>query len=114
MRDVDLEQFVHGLELKLPFRLQGRLTFQVRAAFPLDTPKDPKTYRINGEATLPWIVVETFRAEQVQARVAYADGVLRLEELRAECPCCSSRRPDRLVSESWTAPPACKSCRKAI
>ena len=84
--DVDVEQLVSGLGLKLPFRAAGRLSFEVRAAVPLDTPRDLKTYRFTGTATLPHLTLEGLRLEQVRARVAYRDGVLRLEDLQGRVP----------------------------
>src|SRR5262249_55201869 len=68
--DVALKQLVTGLGMKLPFRPEGRATVRVQVAFPLDAPQDLKTYRLNGNATLPWLVVEGLRLEQVKARVS--------------------------------------------
>src|SRR5205085_3213852 len=65
MHDVDVAQFVRGLKLRLPFSVAGRLSFRVRAAFPLDTPKDARTYRLDGSATARWLTVADFRMEQL-------------------------------------------------
>lgn len=84
--DVDLEQLVRGLGLKLPFTITGKISFEVRAAIPLDTPRDLKTYRFTGTATLPHLTLEGLRLEQVRTRVTYRDGILNLEELHGGVP----------------------------
>src|SRR5262249_39926178 len=40
LEDVDVEQLVSGLGVRLPFPVRGRVTFQVQIAIPLDTPRD--------------------------------------------------------------------------
>ncbi len=86
LEDVDLEQLIQGLGVRLPFAVAGRISVQVQAAFPLDTAGDLQTYRFRGTATLPWITLAGLGLEQVQARVHYAEGILRLEELRGRIP----------------------------
>jgi hypothetical protein len=86
MHDVNLEQFARGLKLRLPFRLTGKASFRVRAALPLDTPRDPKTYRAEGTATVAWIDIAGLEMRRLEARVRYADGLLRLEQLQGQVP----------------------------
>jgi hypothetical protein len=86
MHDVNLEQFARGLKIHLPFRLTGKASFRVRAALPLDTPRDPKTYRAEGTATVAWIDLAGLEMRRIEARVRYADGLLRLEQLQGQVP----------------------------
>jgi hypothetical protein len=86
MNNVNLEQFIKGLGLKLPFPVTGRLSFKVHAAIPIDTPRDLKTYRVDGSASLPQLTVSGLELADVAARVTFANGVLRLEELRGNVP----------------------------
>ncbi|HEV3262578.1 MAG TPA: AsmA-like C-terminal region-containing protein [Gemmataceae bacterium] len=86
MHDVNVEEFVRGLNLQLPFPVAGRLSFRLQAAFPLDTPKDAKTYRLDGTAAAPWLTVADLRMQQVRATIAYRDGVLRLTQFRGRAP----------------------------
>jgi translocation and assembly module TamB len=86
LEDIDLRQLVQRLGVKLAFPLEGRLTIRMRLGVPLDTPRDLKAYRLKGTATLPRLNVGGLELAQVKARVDYAGGVLRLEELSGEAP----------------------------
>src|SRR5205814_2232621 len=86
LKDVDLADLLKRLEVTVPFRVGGRLTVRVHAAFPVNTPGDFKTYRLDGNATLSHFRLEDLEMEQVQARLTYRDGVLKLEELSGRFP----------------------------
>ncbi len=86
MNNVNLEQFIKGLGVKLPFPVTGRLTFRVHAAIPIDTPRDLKTYRLDGSANLPQLTISGLELANVAARVTFLNGVLRLEEFRGDVP----------------------------
>lgn len=86
MNNVNLEQFIQGLGVKLPFPVTGRLTFKVHAAIPIDTPRDLKTYRVEGSATLPQLTISGLELANVAAQVTFRNGVLRLEEFRGDVP----------------------------
>jgi hypothetical protein len=86
LENADLEQLLKGLGVPVPFPVTGRITFQVRAAIPLDTPRDPKTYRFTGTADLPRVRLSGMDLADVHARVVYADGILRLEDFRGRLP----------------------------
>jgi translocation and assembly module TamB len=86
LEDVDLDQLVNRLGLRLAFAVSGRLSVDVRAAVPVDSPRDLKLYRVRGTARLPRAEVAGFRMAGVRARVDYRDGVLRLEDLSGEVP----------------------------
>ena len=86
MKDINLEQFVRGLRLELPFEVAGRLSFQIHAAIPYNTPRDYRAYRFKGTAALAWLVVADLRLEEVNARLTYEEGILELAELRGRVP----------------------------
>lgn len=84
--NVDVAQLVKGLNVPLPFPLTGRISFNVQVAFPLDTPRDLKTYRLRGTVTSPQLTFAGLEVEKLRARVTYSEGVLRLEELDGHIP----------------------------
>jgi hypothetical protein len=86
MKDVDLEQLLTGIGIKLPFPASGRLTFQVQATLPVDAARDVKLYRAKGTVTLKQLVLAGTELEQVDAQLDLANGVLTLKELRATFP----------------------------
>jgi hypothetical protein len=84
--DVDLEKLVRQLKLDVPFTLTGRASVHVQVAFPIDTPQDMKAYRVKGTATSRRLVLAGVELDQVKARIDYADGVLRLDDLSGDVP----------------------------
>ena len=84
--NVDLGALIQRLKVKLPFAVDGKLSFELKVGIPTDTPRDLKAYRLNGSASLAWLTLEGFRLDKVHARVAYANGTLRLEELTGLLP----------------------------
>lgn len=86
LNNVDLQELARNLQVQLPFAVAGRLSFHLQVSIPTNIPREMKAYRLNGSATLAWFTLEGLRLEQVEARVNYADGVLRLEELKGQVP----------------------------
>jgi hypothetical protein len=86
LKDVSLAELVQKMDLKLPIRLDGRLTVNVHATIPLSDARDLKAYHVTGSAELPWARIEDLWLQQVKARVVFENGVLRLEELSAHEP----------------------------
>jgi hypothetical protein len=82
-KDVDLAELVQRLGVTVPFKVAGRVTFQVQARIPMNSLNDLKAYRARGTAELPWAKVEDLDLKEVKARVVYEQGVLRLEDLSA-------------------------------
>jgi hypothetical protein len=86
LQDVDLAQLVQKLQLRLPYMIAGRLTIQVHASIPINTPGDMKAYRLRGDAKLPRLAVAGLEMTDVKARVRYANGVLDLQGLQGRVP----------------------------
>jgi translocation and assembly module TamB len=95
LKDVDLAELVQRLNVTVPFKLAGRLTFQVHAHIPMNNARDLKAYRFNGTVELPWVKLEDLELRQVKGRAVYESGVLRLEELSARVPKGDSRSAER-------------------
>jgi hypothetical protein len=86
LQNVDLAQLIQRLKLKLPYTLAGRLTIQLHASIPINTPGDMKAYRLRGTAKMPTFNVAGLEMTNVEGQVRYADGVLDLQELRGQMP----------------------------
>ena len=84
LKDVDLRQTVERLGLDLPFPVAGRLTLWVKLGVPIDTPSDLKTYRMSGTADLSTFSIAGLDITNVHVGVRLDNGVLRLEELKAD------------------------------
>jgi hypothetical protein len=79
---VDLAKFVQGLGLKLPFQVAGRLSLEVKASLPLDTPKDMKSYRASGSAEVTNLRLQGVQFNEIRGKVDYADGILSVPDVR--------------------------------
>jgi hypothetical protein len=86
LKKVDLAAFVDKLDVKLPFKLAGQLSFDIQASIPTNGPGDKKAYRLKGSANLDWLTLEGLRLEKVAAKVHYTDGILQLDELNGNVP----------------------------
>src|SRR5207249_4804546 len=84
--DVDVAELVKGLHIALPFPVSGRISFNVQLGIPLDTPRDLKAYRLRGTVHSRRLTIGGMELEELQARAAYSDGILRLEELSGRVP----------------------------
>jgi hypothetical protein len=86
LEDVDLGELLRRLEVKLPFALEGKLTFQVQAAIPVNTPQELKYYRLNGTATLPRVSIAGVEMTDVHTQLRFEKGILELQELKGRTP----------------------------
>jgi hypothetical protein len=86
LQNVDVSQLIQKLKLKVPVTVAGRLTVQVHASIPVNTPGDTKAYRLRGDAKMPRLNIAGLEMTDVEAKARYADGVLDLEQLRGRMP----------------------------
>jgi hypothetical protein len=86
VEDVDLAELISGLNIKLPFPVGGRASVKVRLGIPTDATTDARAYRAEGTADLPRLDVAGVELAGIHAQVRYAEGVLRLTELRGTVP----------------------------
>jgi translocation and assembly module TamB len=86
LQDVDLAELVRRSKLVLPFAIAGRLSFQLNVGFPVDSPRDFKSYRFQGDARLSSLKIAGLEMANVRTRVRYANGILVLESLSGETP----------------------------
>ncbi|HEV3443520.1 MAG TPA: AsmA-like C-terminal region-containing protein [Gemmataceae bacterium] len=81
MKDVDLGLLVKGLGLKFPFVLAGRVSYEVQASIPLDTPTDFRTYRVTGSTQVNSLRLGDMEFDELRGKVDYANGVLDLRDV---------------------------------
>jgi hypothetical protein len=84
LEDVDLGELLRRLEVKLPFPVEGKLSFQVETGIPINTPQDMKAYRLDGTADLPRLNVAGVEMADVHTRIRYDNGILEMQELKGK------------------------------
>jgi hypothetical protein len=85
LRDVDIAQLVQQLELKIPYKIDGKVTLRAKLTVPLGQATTAASYKLVGTLTSPELRFEglTVRAA---AELNYQNGVLALTELRGLVP----------------------------
>ena len=65
----------------MPFPVSGRVSLRVEVDLPINTPDDLAAYRVAGLVDAPRLGLQGVTFQEVKARVAFRDGILKLEEL---------------------------------
>lgn len=86
LRDVDVAELLKRLDVKIPYRLGGKVTVQARVTIPLARADNTRSYRVVGTLTSPEARFEEMVVHDLTARVEYANGTLKLTELRGTIP----------------------------
>jgi hypothetical protein len=86
MKEADLATLLKGFGIMLPIEIAGRISLEVDAAVPVNSPKDLKDYRLDGTATFSRLNVGGLELVQVQTKLRYRDGVLLLDNLSGRLP----------------------------
>src|SRR5262249_10639432 len=81
LRDVDLVGLTRQFRVETPFPVAGRVSVRVEVDLPVNAPDDLAAYRATGTLEAPGLTLHGVTLQQVKARVALRDGVLKLEEL---------------------------------
>jgi len=86
MKDLDLAKLLKDTELKVPYSVAGKVSFQVKAGIPLEGAGDVKKYTFHGDAQVRDLDVAGFRVASAETEVDLADGLLRLTKLKGNLP----------------------------
>jgi hypothetical protein len=87
--DVDVATLARRLArvgLELPVSLSGRVSGTLSVGVPWGALSDARAWRLGGTLTSNQLSVDDWTVRNARARLAYRDGVLRLEELRLQAP----------------------------
>ncbi len=82
MNDVDLGKFEQDMNVKLPFPMSGKVSFDAKVAIPLDNPRDLTKYRVQGTAQLNRLVVGDLKIETAETKIDFLNGVLGMATLQ--------------------------------
>jgi hypothetical protein len=77
--DADLNVLLPGLGFHSTDEVRGRLSTDIVARIPLDTPQDLKTYRIDGSAAAPHFNIAGIDLERARSSFSVRDGKLQVE-----------------------------------
>src|SRR5207244_7402746 len=97
---VEIEKLARTAGVTLPFPVTGRVSVVVKVGIPLNTSRDLKAYRLDGTATSKQLDLAGLELEQVDARFHYRDGVLQLDQVRAQMPSGAGTAPGTLAGNA--------------
>ncbi|QDU59864.1 hypothetical protein Pan216_06970 [Planctomycetes bacterium Pan216] len=86
-KDVDLGLLATRLGyigVKIPFAIEGTLSYDVQVGVPWGALRDAKAYRFNGTASSTKLTIEGIELVDLKVRAAFRDGILTLDELRTD------------------------------
>ena len=86
LRDIDIAQLIEQLELKIPYKVAGKVTLRAKLGVPLGEANTAASYKLSGTITSPELRFEGLTVQDAAADLHYQNGVLTLGELRGKVP----------------------------
>ncbi|HEX4611695.1 MAG TPA: hypothetical protein VH092_26095, partial [Urbifossiella sp.] len=86
LKDIDIAQLIQQLELKIPYKVAGKVSLKAKLGVPLGNATTAASYKLTGNLTSPELRFEGLTVTDAAAEVNYQNGVLVLTELRGKVP----------------------------
>jgi translocation and assembly module TamB len=86
LRDIDVAQFIEQLQLKLPYKLAGKVTVQAQFGVPLTEATSTSSYQLTGTLTSPLLQFEGLTIRDLTTQVVYKNNTLTLTALKGKIP----------------------------
>jgi translocation and assembly module TamB len=81
LRDVDVSQLLEKLDIKLGYKIGGKMTVVASVAVPVASAANTGAYQFAGEVTSPALTFEGLTVRDVAAKMVYTNGKLSLTNL---------------------------------
>ncbi|WP_439621355.1 hypothetical protein [Gemmata sp.] len=81
LRDVDVAQLLEKLQIKMDYKIGGKVTVVASVAVPVASAANTGAYQFSGEVTSPALTFEGLTVRDVAARMVYTNGKLSLTNL---------------------------------
>ncbi len=86
LRDIDLAQFIEQLQIKIPYKVTGRVNVRAKFGVQLGQVATRSAYRLTGTLTSSQLGFEGLIVRDVTTEVNYQNGSLTLTTLRGKIP----------------------------
>lgn len=95
LRDVDVAQLLEKLQIKMDYKIGGKMTVVASVAVPVASAASTTAYQFSGEVTSPALTFEGLTVRDVAAKMVYVNGKLSLTNLsgKIDQPDKSGRAP---------------------
>jgi len=97
LTDVDIPDLLARAKVSSSAKLAGKISLEVSAEIPTNSPGTLKLYRATGKASTPSLQIEGLTLKDVTADVQLADGVLTLSRFSANFPPDATGKPGGFV-----------------
>lgn len=81
LRDVDIAELLTRLEVKVPYKLSGKVTVKAAVSIPVAQADNSRSYKFSGTLTSPDFGLEGLRIRDLSAALKYTEGKLTLSAL---------------------------------
>lgn len=86
LKDIDIGQLLDKLQVKLPYKIGGKVSVSVAVAVPLGQAATRAAYKFTGTVTSPELLLEGLTIRDLSAAVDYQNGKLTLTALKGTIP----------------------------
>jgi translocation and assembly module TamB len=86
LRDIEIGELLQKLEVKLGYRITGKVTAELTLAVPLESATSRAAYEFTGKVSSPALTLEGLTIRDLSAIATYKNGVLTLRELKGTIP----------------------------
>ena len=93
LRDVDLAKLLAKANVTLPVPISGKVTLEVAAEIPTNSPGTIRSYRAQGKVSVPQLTVQGLTLNNLEADANFRDGILALSKLGGEFPAAAGAKP---------------------
>ena len=93
LRNVDLAQLLKKANVDPGIAVDGKVTLEVAAEIPTNSPGTIRNYRAQGKVSLPTLKIQGLTLNQLVADATFRDGVLTLEDFSANFPAAAGVKP---------------------
>ncbi len=82
LRDIDIAELLQKLEVKLGYRVSGKVTAELTLAVPIESAASRAAYEFTGKVSSPELKLEGLTIRDLSATATYKNGKLTLTELK--------------------------------
>jgi hypothetical protein len=86
LRDIEIGELLQKLDVKIGYKITGKVTAELTVAVPLDSAASRAAYSFTGKVSSPALTLEGLTIRDLSATATYGNGKLTLSELKGTVP----------------------------
>jgi hypothetical protein len=85
-RDIDIDELLQKLNVKIGYRISGKVTAELKIGVPVESAGSRAAYEFTGKVSSPALTLEGLTIRDLSAHATYKNGKLTLRELKGTVP----------------------------